>query len=53
LKIPAIVAKAFSVRHGLLQARGEIVMFTDADLSAPIHEAERLFDAIQKVRISP
>lgn len=39
--------KGYSVRNGLLQAKGEIVMFTDADLSAPIEEAERLFDAIR------
>ncbi len=39
--------KGYSVRYGLLHAQGEIVMFTDADLSAPIHEAERLFAAIQ------
>jgi dolichyl-phosphate beta-glucosyltransferase len=38
--------KGFSVRNGLLQAQGEIAMFTDADLSAPIGEAERLFAAI-------
>lgn len=38
--------KGYSVRSGLLHGRGEIVMFTDADLSAPIEEAERLFDAI-------
>ena len=38
--------KGYSVRNGILQARGEIVMFTDADLSAPIEEAERLFAAI-------
>src|ERR1700691_206658 len=38
--------KGFSVRNGLLGALGEIVMFTDADLSAPIEEAERLFAAI-------
>jgi glycosyltransferase involved in cell wall biosynthesis len=38
--------KGYSVRHGLLQARGEIVMFTDADLSAPIREAQLLFAAI-------
>jgi dolichyl-phosphate beta-glucosyltransferase len=38
--------KGFSVRNGLLRALGEIVMFTDADLSAPIEEAERLFAAI-------
>ncbi len=40
--------KGYSVRNGILQARGEIVMFTDADLSAPIAEAERLFTAIEE-----
>jgi glycosyltransferase involved in cell wall biosynthesis len=34
--------KGYSVRNGLLQAQGQIVMFTDADLSSPIEEAERL-----------
>jgi glycosyltransferase involved in cell wall biosynthesis len=34
------------VRSGILQALGEVVMFTDSDLSAPIEEAERLFAAI-------
>ena len=43
---PANCGKGFSVRNGLLQAAGEIVMFTDADLSAPIEEAELLFKAI-------
>ena len=38
--------KGYSVRNGLLQAAGEVVMFTDADLSAPMEEAERLFAAI-------
>lgn len=38
--------KGYSVRAGLLQAVGDVVMFTDADLSAPIEEAERLFNAI-------
>jgi glycosyltransferase involved in cell wall biosynthesis len=38
--------KGYSVRNGLLQAAGDIVMFTDADLSAPIEEAERLLEAI-------
>ena len=40
--------KGFSVRHGVLNAVGEIVMFTDADLSAPMEEAERLFDALHQ-----
>jgi glycosyltransferase involved in cell wall biosynthesis len=40
--------KGFSVRHGVLNAVGEIVMFTDADLSAPMEEAERLFAALDQ-----
>jgi glycosyltransferase involved in cell wall biosynthesis len=39
--------KGFSVRHGSLDARGEVVLFTDADLSAPIEEAEKLLAALQ------
>lgn len=45
---PGNRGKGFSVRNGLLQARGEYVMFTDADLSAPIEEAERLFRALDE-----
>ena len=40
--------KGYSVRNGLLQAAGRIVMFTDADLSSPIEEAERLFAALEQ-----
>jgi dolichyl-phosphate beta-glucosyltransferase len=47
LENPANKGKGYSVRHGMLSARGEIVLFTDADLSAPIEEANRLFTAIQ------
>jgi dolichyl-phosphate beta-glucosyltransferase len=43
LENPGNCGKGYSVRHGLLEAFGEIVMFTDADLSAPIEEAEDLF----------
>lgn len=46
LENPGNRGKGYSVRSGLLQAFGEVVMFTDADLSAPIEEAEGLFDAI-------
>jgi glycosyltransferase involved in cell wall biosynthesis len=45
---PGNRGKGYSVRNGLLQAAGEIVMFTDADLSAPMEEANRLIAAIQK-----
>lgn len=44
---PGNRGKGYSVRNGLLQASGETVMFTDADLSAPMEEAERLFAAIE------
>jgi glycosyltransferase involved in cell wall biosynthesis len=38
--------KGFSVRHGVLKAHGELVLFTDADLSAPIAEADKLLAAL-------
>ena len=38
--------KGFSVRHGMLEARGRIALFTDADLSSPIEEYEKLLAAI-------
>jgi len=38
--------KGYSVRHGMLEARGRIALFTDADLSAPIEEFETLLTAI-------
>ena len=43
---PGNRGKGYSVRAGLLQAFGEVVMFTDADLSSPMEEAQLLFDAI-------
>jgi glycosyltransferase involved in cell wall biosynthesis len=39
--------KGFSVRHGMIEARGRNVLFTDADLSAPIEEAPKLLDALK------
>jgi dolichyl-phosphate beta-glucosyltransferase len=54
-KIPSLIllsngqnrGKGFSVRHGSLQAHGEIILFTDADLSAPIEEARKLLDVLE------
>jgi len=37
--------KGYSVRQGFLEASGEYVLFTDADLSAPIDELQKLLDA--------
>lgn len=38
--------KGYSVRRGMLEARGQIALFTDADLSSPIEESEKLFAAL-------
>ena len=42
LNNPGNRGKGYSVRHGMLEARGERLLFTDADLSAPIEEVEKL-----------
>jgi glycosyltransferase involved in cell wall biosynthesis len=39
--------KGYSVRHGMLEAAGELVLFTDADLSAPIEESDKLVSALK------
>lgn len=39
--------KGYSVRHGMQEARGRVTLFTDADLSAPIEEADKLLAAIE------
>jgi dolichyl-phosphate beta-glucosyltransferase len=46
LENPGNRGKGYSVRNGMLHARGDICLFTDADLSSPIAEAQKLFDAI-------
>jgi dolichyl-phosphate beta-glucosyltransferase len=45
---PGNRGKGFSVRHGMLEARGEIALFTDADLSTPIEEGDKLFAALKE-----
>lgn len=46
VKNPGNKGKGYSVRHGMLEATGKIVLFTDADLSAPIEEADKLLAAL-------
>jgi glycosyltransferase involved in cell wall biosynthesis len=43
---PGNRGKGYSVRNGMLHARGEVMLFSDADLSAPIEECSKLFQAI-------
>jgi dolichyl-phosphate beta-glucosyltransferase len=38
--------KGYSVRHGMLESQGDMVLFTDADLSAPIEESSKLLSAL-------
>jgi dolichyl-phosphate beta-glucosyltransferase len=43
---PGNRGKGYSVRNGMLRANGDILLFSDADLSSPIGEADKLFSAI-------
>ncbi len=43
---PGNRGKGFSVRNGMLHATGEVLLFSDADLSSPIEETDKLFAAI-------
>jgi len=45
---PGNRGKGYSVRNGMLHAQGKIMLFSDADLSSPIEEAPKLFDALEK-----
>jgi glycosyltransferase involved in cell wall biosynthesis len=46
LRNPGNRGKGFSVRHGMLEARGDWRLFSDADLSTPIEELEKLWCAV-------
>ncbi|HKS73950.1 MAG TPA: dolichyl-phosphate beta-glucosyltransferase [Terriglobales bacterium] len=43
---PGNRGKGYSVRNGMLHAQGEILLFSDADLSSPIEEFDNLLAAI-------
>jgi glycosyltransferase involved in cell wall biosynthesis len=45
LENPANRGKGYSVRRGMLEAQGEYALFTDADLSTPIEDLEKLWTA--------
>jgi dolichyl-phosphate beta-glucosyltransferase len=44
---PGNRGKGYSVRNGMLNASGEILIFSDADLSSPIEESSKLIQALQ------
>jgi dolichyl-phosphate beta-glucosyltransferase len=43
---PGNRGKGYSVRNGVMHAKGEFILFTDADLASPIEEAEKLLAAL-------
>ena len=48
LENPGNRGKGYSIRNGVLNANGDLILFTDADLSAPIEEAPKLLAAIER-----
>ena len=48
LENPGNRGKGYSIRNGMLHARAAVALFTDADLSSPITEADKLFAAIEE-----
>jgi len=44
---PGNRGKGYSVRNGMLHSHGDVVLFSDADLSSPIAESLKLFAAIE------
>ena len=42
---PGNRGKGYTVRHGMLEAEGDWILYTDADLSAPIEDLEKLWGA--------
>lgn len=45
LRDPGNRGKGYAVRHGMLDANGRWILYTDADLSTPIEEVETLYAA--------
>jgi dolichyl-phosphate beta-glucosyltransferase len=50
LRNPGNRGKGYTVRHGMLEACGQWTLFSDADLSSPIEELEKLWSAAEKAQ---
>lgn len=51
LSNPGNRGKGYTVRHGVLAAEGSAVLFSDADLSTPIEELDRLVPALERAPV--
>ena len=49
LRNPGNRGKGYAIRHGMLEATGDWILYTDADLSAPIGEFEKLRTAVEQM----
>jgi glycosyltransferase involved in cell wall biosynthesis len=52
LQNPGNRGKGYSVRHGMMEAKGDWALFTDADLSAPIGELDKLWQSAEREQAS-
>jgi dolichyl-phosphate beta-glucosyltransferase len=48
LRYPGNRGKGYAVRTGMLEAKGDWVLFSDADLSSPIEEFDKLYAATER-----
>lgn len=48
LQNPGNRGKGYSVRHGMLAGKGDWLLFSDADLSTPLEELEKLWCATER-----
>jgi dolichyl-phosphate beta-glucosyltransferase len=48
LRNPGNRGKGYAVRHGMSAAKGDWILSTDADLSAPIEEVDKLIEAARR-----
>jgi dolichyl-phosphate beta-glucosyltransferase len=51
LKNPGNRGKGYAVRHGMLEAKGDWILYSDADLSAPIEELDKLLAAAEAQKV--
>jgi len=47
LNNPKNTGKGYSIKRGIMEAKGEYILFSDADLSTPIEEIEKLLPIVQ------
>jgi len=48
IHLPFNRGKGFAVRAGMMEAKGKLILMSDADLSAPIEELEKLVQVIEQ-----